>query len=69
MKDDVKRGESSGSVTITLSSGNPARPTVVSRKITTDNKSEWKLNGEWRAQRPRLWARVPSRMRRKLSKP
>jgi chromosome segregation ATPase len=45
VKEYVKRGESSATVYITLSSGNPAKPTVVTRKVTTDNKSEWKLNG------------------------
>ena len=49
----MKRGESSATVMVTLSSGNPAKPTVVTRKITTDNKSEWKLNGAC-ARAPRL---------------
>ena len=41
----MKRGESSALVVVTLSSGNPAKPTEVTRKLTADNKSEWKLNG------------------------
>ena len=53
----MKRGESSATVVITLSSGNPAKPTVVTRKVMTDNKSDWKLNGACaRAPRPRLRA-------------
>jgi len=45
LKEYVKRGESSATVVVTLSSGNPAKPTVVTRKFMTDSKSEWKLNG------------------------
>jgi chromosome segregation ATPase len=43
----VKRGESSSTITITLSSGTETRPTTttVCRRISTDNKSEWKING------------------------
>lgn len=45
LKDFVKRGESSATVTVSLSSGNPARPLVVSRVMDAENHSKWTLNG------------------------
>ena len=49
MREYIKRGERSALVQVTLSSGNPAKPTVVSRKISDSDdgpaKNEWKLNG------------------------
>jgi chromosome segregation ATPase len=49
VREYIKRGERSALVQVTLSSGNPARPTVVSRKISDVDdgpaKNEWKLNG------------------------
>ena len=49
VREYIKRGERSALVQVTLSSGNPAKPTVVSRKISDSDdgpaKNEWKLNG------------------------
>ena len=42
----VKNGASDGEVQITLATGDPRRPELtVTRKIFTNDKSEWKLNG------------------------
>lgn len=50
VKEYIKRGEESATVEVTLSSGNPARPIVVYRKMKVDKDSgglsEWKLNGK-----------------------
>lgn len=49
VREYIKRGEQWALVQVTLSSGNPAKPTVISRKIfdAADGpaRSEWKLNG------------------------
>lgn len=49
VREYIKRGEDSAFVQVTLSSGNAAKPTVISRKIFNSDdgpaKNEWKLNG------------------------
>ncbi|MED6154413.1 Structural maintenance of chromosomes protein 5 [Stylosanthes scabra] len=41
----VKRGEESGSIKITLRGNNEDEHIVITRKINTNNESEWLLNG------------------------